>query len=286
MYDHVAIIYNPHSTHDAESVAKDFAREIASLHPELIATTHKGHGGEITAALVKKYTHPLIISASGDGGYNEIIQAAMTAQHDSRPVCMVLPAGNANDHSRTLQDGDDLAKLVLEHETKPLDVLKLQASDIEHYAHSYIGFGFTAQAGKDMNQSKKGGVEDVVNAVNSVVDTDYVTIRRRGFTRRYDSIICSNIGNMAKILTVNRESRADDGIFELSMIPHGVFFKKFATLLSMALGRGANHSSTRREYHFQLVKAAEVQCDGETASVPADTPVTITCEKHALDSIY
>ena len=161
-YTTIAIIYNPNSTGSSKQLAKEFADKVQSQLPkqkiELIATTHAGHAEELAYSLSKKTKHPLIISSSGDGGYNEVINGALKAQKEgNHPTTGLLPAGNANDHFNNLHN-DDLVDLIVDGISKNIDVLKLtytaEGQETERYAHSYIGLGLTSVVGNQLNKKK------------------------------------------------------------------------------------------------------------------------------------
>jgi diacylglycerol kinase family enzyme len=66
---------------------------------ELLPTDFAGHARDL-ARSVAVSGGPLIVSVSGDGGYNEAVNGVLDVPA-SRAVCTVLPAGNANDHHRS-----------------------------------------------------------------------------------------------------------------------------------------------------------------------------------------
>ena len=84
-YTTIAIIYNPKSTGQSEELAQEFAADIRQQLPnqkvELIATQHAGHAEELAYELASSSSNPLIISSSGDGGYNEVVNGAIKAQN-------------------------------------------------------------------------------------------------------------------------------------------------------------------------------------------------------------
>ena len=97
-YSIIAIIYNPKSTGSSESLAKSLHKKLSSKLPnqriDLLATEHAGHARELAYDISKKYDKPLIISSSGDGGYNEVINGALQAQSEgANPITSLLPAG-------------------------------------------------------------------------------------------------------------------------------------------------------------------------------------------------
>ena len=115
----IAIIYNPNSTGSSRKLAEEYANILQKRMPaqkiELIGTEHAGHAEELAYSIAKNSKHPLIISSSGDGGYNEVINGAYKAREEgANPITSLLPAGNANDHFRNLSSDDLVEHIVNE----------------------------------------------------------------------------------------------------------------------------------------------------------------------------
>lgn len=290
-FDKVVVIYNPKSTNDAVKIAKAFAREIADLDPRLTATSHAGHAEQIAFDLAEKYKHPLIVSASGDGGYNEVVNGVMRARSEgltTDPIVAVLPAGNANDHGRTVQGKFSLAELIHRHSIKRMDLLKLTYTGnmglIDRYAHSYIGFGISARAGSAINKASKGGLSEILAVVASLNNHRPIKIRRNGIPHKYDSLIFANIPNMAKMLKIGDKLNLTDGLFEVHKITHRSFGRRIMALLHMASPlrqKAAKYS----DYRFKLNTKEKVQFDGEVETLMPGTIVKVTSVKQALKTI-
>ena len=121
-FDHIAVIYNPNSTGNAEKLAKSFASSVkkhkkaTGVPVTLVPTKRARHAIELSKTIASTYKRPLIISSSGDGGYNEVVNGVMQAisrHHSARPVVAVLAAGNANDHKRVMRGDEKLINLIL-----------------------------------------------------------------------------------------------------------------------------------------------------------------------------
>ena len=159
-YSIIAIIYNPKSTGSSKSLAQSLQKKLKVKLPnqriELVATKHTGHARDIAYDIAKKYEKPLIVSSSGDGGYNEVVNGALQAQSEgAHPITSLLPAGNANDHHRNLHDSS-LVNEIVTMNTRDIDVLKISgcvdSKEITRYAHSYLGFGLTPRVGRELNK--------------------------------------------------------------------------------------------------------------------------------------
>ena len=102
-FDRIVVIFNPQSTGEAPQLAEqlraDLAQRLPDMPVQLCPTEHAGHAREL-AREAAGTGRPLMVSVSGDGGYNEVVDGVMQAGNPE-VVCAVMAAGNANDHRRT-----------------------------------------------------------------------------------------------------------------------------------------------------------------------------------------
>jgi diacylglycerol kinase family enzyme len=283
-FTNVVIIFNPNSTGNAKDQADrlkaDLAEALPALPVELMPTQHAGHAIELSYAAARATTSPLIVSASGDGGYNEVINGALRAQGEGfHPTCAVLPSGNANDHARTMQD-DPLADLIVSDKISQLDVLKVSAADSEggstvRYAHSYVGLGLTPTVAVELNKHTLNSLKEAWIVLRTFWSLHPVVLEVEGKTRKIDSLICSIIPEMAKMLTLSDKAAPDDGLFEMVVFEHN---RKFRLLLRLIKGvfshLGAN--SRIRDYRCTVVDPAPIQLDGEVMELKARTDLEIS----------
>jgi diacylglycerol kinase (ATP) len=109
-FDRVIVIYNPNSTGNAPRLAEELKADLGERLPGLAValqpTEHAGHARTLAADAARQ-GRPLIVSVSGDGGYNEVVNGIMDAADrtgDSPAVAAVKAAGNANDHRRATKE--------------------------------------------------------------------------------------------------------------------------------------------------------------------------------------
>ena len=154
-FDTICLIVNPHSTGDAPELAaklRDQLTEGLPYSPEIrmLPTEHAGHAVDL-AKEAAGTPNALVVSVSGDGGYNEVVNGVMAAG-STDAVCAVVTAGNANDHHRTTAR-QPLAEAVAEGRVRKMDLLHLSTGNHPGaealYAHSYIGFGLTPVVAMD-----------------------------------------------------------------------------------------------------------------------------------------
>ncbi len=295
-YNFIYIIYNPKSTGDAEKLARRFykrLKRVSKIPASLIATEHQGHAKELAYTAAKKHREPLIISVSGDGSYNEVINGAMqacTEDPKARPVCAIMPAGNANDHRRSTRRKPLLLAIRRDQPTE-MDVLRLQVTDQKtkketvHYAHSYIGFGITATIRRDLDRIAPSRFGELGVVLRGMFNSHYVRIvEQSGLIKRYDSIILANIHQMAKVFRMGEKTRINDGKLRLVTIEHRPRWRFFITTLRILIF-GFRKPPLVSEYSFQLTQSYPVQLDGEVQQLAGGSLVHVSVVSDHLRTI-
>lgn len=297
VFDHIAIIYNPNSTGDAPQMAKDLAREIKKNHTSigvnatLTPTERAGHAIELSRNITREYKRPLIVSVSGDGGYNEIVNGAMqgkTQKNTFNPVVAVVGAGNANDHRRVMRS-EPLIDLIVKANIRSFDLLSLEASSrnfkLQRYAHSYIGFGITPEVGNELNKREV----NLWAEIRMILKTYHVyapfKIERGGATYLLDNLLFANINEMAKIIKLDEDNTVQDGKFELIELRHRSKIHMLGTLLKAA-ALGFSHPPSYKTYSLKVLNTLPIQLDGEIEKLPKGTTVTVTSKHKAIDSLF
>ncbi|MEX5299879.1 diacylglycerol kinase family protein [Kocuria sp. CPCC 205292] len=291
-FDAICVIFNPHSTGDAPELAGQLREQLAQDLPyspeiRMLPTAHAGHAVDL-AKEAAGTPNALVVSVSGDGGYNEVVNGVMAAGKTDA-VCAVLPAGNANDHHRTTAR-QPLAEAIAEGQVRKMDLLHLSTGNHPGaealYAHSYIGFGLTPVVAIDMEKGNKGALKEMISVVRTFAKFRPFRIQHSDGTRaKIDSLVFANIPQMAKFATLSEaEDRPADGKFEVILFPHTA---KWKVLLKAArattTGLGDQPSVAR--YEFIALKPMPYQLDGEVRSVPAHTTVRIESAPSALTVI-
>ena len=246
-------------------------------------TERAGHAREL-AAQAAATGRPLIVSVSGDGGYNEVVDGVMHAGNPNA-VCAVLAAGNANDHRRSTGE-QPLVDAIVTGDVRHIDLLRLTVGSDSgartRYAHSYIGMGLTPIVAIDLEKGGKGSFKEIVSVVRTFAKFRPFTIDvDPGGLRSLDSLLFANIDEMAKYATLSEDSRPDDGRFEIIALPHTAKWRILAVALKAAT-RGLGPQPTARHYRFTTVKPTPMQLDGEVIAVEAATLVSVDIAAGAL----
>ena len=286
-FDAVEIIFNPNSTGDAQDLSHALAEQIAEKAPDLPValrpTERAGHGREIARDAARR-GRPLVVSVSGDGGYNDVVNGLMDAGSDTATAA-VLAAGNANDHRRVTRE-NPLADAIAKGEVSQLDLLKLSVDDGREprFAHSYIGLGITPTVALELEKGGKGSIREVFSTIRSFSRFRPFEIQTRDGRETFDSLIFANIREMAKFAQLSDEGRPDDGLFEIIILRHTAKWRILATAIRAAL-RGLGPQPTSREYRFRTVDPMPVQIDGEVTELDRGVWVTVEIAPHALRTV-
>jgi diacylglycerol kinase (ATP) len=290
-FDLIVIIFNPHSTGDAPRLAEELETELARrlptvpLHPR--PTQHAGHARDM-AREAAAAGRPLLVSVSGDGGYNEVVNGVMESGND-RAVCAVRAAGNANDHRRVTRK-QPLADAIVAGDVRRIDLLRLTigtgpAASVR-YAHSYIGVGLTPVVAVDLEKGGKGSWREIVSTVRAFARFRPFPIRLEdGRRRRIDSLVLANIGEVAKYASLSENGRPDDGRFEVITQQRTGKLRILGTAVR-AVTRGLGPQPSATHYAFTPLTPMPLQLDGELLELDAHTPVAVDIAPRALATIF
>lgn len=290
-FDRVVLIFNPNSTGDAKELAEglrdDLAERAPTLAVELLPTEHAGHAVELSREAARVGA-PLVVSVSGDGGYNEVVNGVMQADND-RAFTAVLAAGNANDHRRTTKERP-IAEAIAEESVSRIDLLRFTAGgaadEVVRYAHSYIGLGLTPVVAVDLEKGGKGSLREMVTVVRSFAKFRPFEIEVEDGTRqRFDSLVFANIAQMAKVATLAEDQgKPDDGLFEVITLRHTAKWRILATAIK-ASTTGLGKQPSVRSYSFTTVTPLPLQIDGEVIDLPAGATVRVDIAPEALQTV-
>lgn len=269
-------------------MAKELKRSLAKYEVRLARTEYAGHAEKLAYKFAKSSSRPLIISASGDGGYHEVINGLIRAQLEgSKPTAGLLPAGNANDHYHDVHDVG-LVEAITAGKTRQLDLIKLTATtdgkSFERYAHSYIGFGLTPKVGKELNRVDLNRFNEILIVLKALFSLQPVKVIRDGKRLTCDSLVFSNISKMSKVLSLSKNSANDDGKFEITIFRRRNKLRLIKLLLKASTS-GLTDAEKKESYTFQTIKKILVQVDGEISAIDANSKVSIDIERKILNCI-
>ncbi|GER23012.1 diacylglycerol kinase [Zafaria cholistanensis] len=292
-FESIVIIFNPNSTGNAPQLAEQLRDRLGELLPypaeiRLQPTEHAGHAVDLAREAAAGGGRVLVVSVSGDGGYNEVVNGVMQSGN-REAVCAVMAAGNANDHQRTVGT-QPLEEAIAGGQVRHIDLLRIETEGGEGsgsaYAHSYIGFGLTPVVAVDLEKGSKGSLKEMVTVVRTFSKFKPFEIKEQnGKRRKLDSLIFANIPEMAKYATLSEaDEQPRDGKFEVITFPH---MPKWRILLlaARATTKGLGDQPSVSRYEFTALKPMPYQVDGEVKSVSANTVVRIRSVPRALATI-
>ena len=285
----VAIIYNPNSTGDGKANALALRDQLRGKTDELniivLPTDHAGHAVDIAA----KYATDegvVVVSSSGDGGYNEVINGIMRVD-GHKAASAVLPSGNANDHYNSVAS-DDLVRNILSGTSRAIEAVKVSSfvggKEWVRYAHSYVGFGITPKIGKELTIRKLNAFNEKWHTLYHLMKFKHVDINQNKVVRRYSSLIFSTIGQMSKVIKLDDSSNQADGKMEVYETEYQTPLQLLGTLLRASL-TGISKTDRVERYELHTINRTMVQLDGEVFTLDADSDVVLTCEKAALRTV-
>jgi len=290
-FDRVVLIFNPKSTGQAqeraEELRRDLGRRVPGLAVDLMPTEHAGHATELSRAAAAD-GRPLVVSVSGDGGYNEVVNGVMQAGNAGASSA-VLAAGNANDHRRSTEELP-IAEGIAQGPVSRIDLLRLSAGGaadgLVRYAHSYIGLGLTPVVAVELEKGDKGSLREMFTVVRTFVRFRPFEIELEdGSRQRFDSLVFANIAQMAKVATLAKETGTpDDGMFEVITLRHTAKWRILATAVKASIA-GLGKQPSVHSYAFTTVTPLPLQVDGEVMDLPAGATVRVDIASRAIQTV-
>lgn len=272
-YGIAAVIYNPRSTGSAKVKAQRLHKRLLrlGLNGRLIETKRPKHAEQIARDVASSSDRPLIISVSGDGGYHEVINGVMkavVAKKAGTPVCAVEAGGNANDHYSQMR-AESLIKAITSATPRDFELLKVIINKNKPgsrviYAHSYIGWGLTPYAIKELNKQHLNPVNEKLIVAKQIMGFEPVKMRYQGKKQAVNNIIAAKVSRMSKVLKIHKTMKlAPKGTFRLLVdddTTKSAIVKRIITSITKGL---QDDSNLARSFSCTMLEDAPAQLDGE-----------------------
>ncbi|WP_249354269.1 diacylglycerol kinase family protein [Glutamicibacter sp. V16R2B1] len=286
-FDRIVLIYNPSPAKIPMYLAQELHETLSKRLPAVPVldrpTQYAGHARKI-AREEAQFGDPLLVSISGDGGFNEVVNGVLDIP-TSNAVCAVMPGGNANDHHRNT-NSRPLVEAILHAPIKNIDLLRLTVSngseDWSRLAHSYIGFGLTPLMAIGIEAGRKGALHELISVARTIRGLrPFTIVRSDGARATMDSLVLANISGMAKYGKISESSGLVDGKFEVVMLPHASKWRiVLMTLRAVTIGLGEQPSVS--SYAFWLQQTTPVQADGELMQISFGSKVVVDSVPNSL----
>lgn len=290
-YKKIIILYNPKSTGNSSRNAKQFAKRLERAGCkdvlEVVPSKYRGHARELCLSYASKFSPIFVISSSGDGAYNEVINGALEAQANGAEVVTgLLASGNANDHYKAMHR-PFVTRRIKAGKSQAIDVLSIESTvngkPWQRYAHSYIGFGITPEVGQALNEADLNPANELVIAFKNFVDFNPSSVIIHGKKETYTSLVISNIGRMSKWAKLSKHAKVDDGLFEVTTWEASK--AKAITGLVKSVTVGLPHEEQLKSIKIKSIESLMVQLDGEVFTIDSNSDVQIKIVPHALNCI-
>jgi diacylglycerol kinase (ATP) len=292
-YSQVVIIYNPTSTsgrakYRAERLAERLQKR--QLKVQVIASERAGHAEDLAYDATLAHKKPLIVSVSGDGAYNEVVNGIMRAKvkdPSRHPVCAILPAGNSNDHRRSTRKRP-LSWAILHKQPEDLTLLRLTTSvrdnKSQRYAHSYIGFGVSSQAANLLNQENYTRWQDIKIVCRTIIFFKPVNVIEDDQTNRYDSLVFMVVNHVSRVFRVGTKAKLDSASFRIFALPHRPRWRALLGLIPLII-LGVQNPPEASQHQLSLPQDTLVHLDGEDRRLEAGTTLNIDCVVGAVQTL-
>ncbi|GAB4420624.1 MAG: diacylglycerol kinase family lipid kinase [Anaerolineales bacterium] len=251
---------------------------------DLIRTERPWHAAEIAKQAVIEGKYQVIVTASGDGTANEVINGIMQARQESRRnevALALLPVGTGNDMGYGLGIRGKLEEniaLLARNERKKIDIGLVKGGDYPNgrYFVNGVGIGFDAMVG--FVAVKIRWARGLLAYLIAVIQTIFfyykapaVEISFNGQTLKQDSLMVSimNGQRMGGGFYMAPDGNPGDGQFDLCIVSAPSQLRIFGLVPYFLKGTQASQPEiTTGQAQTITVKAVRgnlpAHCDGET----------------------
>jgi YegS/Rv2252/BmrU family lipid kinase len=241
---------------------------------ELRLTRERGHAREIVA---QSSASELVVAVGGDGTLSEVLQGLA---RPSTPVGL-LPCGTGNVLAQALRLPTGVERAVevfLRGRVQELDVARVGA----RLAHLVVGIGFDARTVQEVEARRRGPITKAVYLGALLRSFRHhrpvpmrVWIDGRELAGTAGMVWFANTPKYAGVLRVARDTRLDDGLWEVYLFPTG----RLGELLHAAvrglvasLPGGPIRMERARSVRIEAAEPVPYQVDGDLGGV---TPVEV-----------
>lgn len=292
-FNFVSIIYNPKSSGRTDRLAHqlytDLQEKLPHIGVEAVPTKYAGHATDLVEITGRTRQNVVVVVIGGDGTYNEAVNGAMKVPAKNRPIMFPFAGGNANDHARELPGDAEIVARLMDPKPHAIDIFKVSVhnpvgDDSNRYAHSYVGFGSSGRVARMLNDYRVGKVAEKLFVLAELLRPKQFDVIADGKMKHLYSLICSNVGVMAKFLKVTDDAHLSDGKFEVIETPAISKTKLLREVAQSAAGMAPKPRKVG-SYTFLLMSSVQAQFDGEPMWLPRGASVSVTMAKKAIKTL-
>ena len=273
----VLVVANPISgrgrgARAAETLVRGFEQRGIAVESRLTRAR-----GDATRMSASAGPHDLVVAVGGDGTLSEVL---LGLRERSTPVGL-LPCGTANVLAHALGLPADPARALdvfLAGRTRGLDVARVG----ERYAHLVVGVGFDARVVREVEARRTGPITKAAYFGAALRAFPWrrpvplrVWIDGRELPRHFGMVWIANTPKYADLLQLARETRVDDGLWEVYLFPSARLAELASALvrgLVAHLPGGAITMQRAREVRVEAEQPVPYQVDGDAGG---ETPCAL-----------
>lgn len=270
----------------------EFFLKSHTIDYDLLQTKHIGHAKELVAKTrINQYQG--VIAAGGDGTLFEVVNGLMAHTKNNRVPLGIIPIGTGNAFSRELKlmpnDWEKSLKIIIEKNTRIIDVGKTETKSNHFYFLNIIGMGFVVDVGRTTIKIKKLG------KISYTLATLWQTIKLKKHSVKLiinnqvitDKLVFVEIANSrytGSSFLIAPDAKIDDGLLDI------VILKKISRPRILKLFPSIYSGKHIQYPEIQTYKAQQIEIDTDypmplmpDGEIIGETPVKISCIKGALE---
>ena len=258
----------------------------------LIYTEYAGHAIELVRSC-NFSVYDSVCTIGGDGTLNEVVNGMLSRDDNQKLPVGLIPGGTGNSFMKTIDclDPVDAVNKIIESKPRPIDVMRVNASDKVYYSANLVGWGMATDISVVAERLRMfGGQRYNISSIIEIIknkkrDAKFI-LDGKEINDDFCFIIACNTKFVGKGMKMAPDASIDDGLIDVIIV------KKTSrlTLLSVfpKLFNGTHVDHPACEYvqcnSFSIVPQGKDQLniDGEIIGL---TPVEVTIMNKGIDLI-
>jgi diacylglycerol kinase family enzyme len=273
---------------------------------EVVRTIPPSEGSNIE--LIREALEPgmTVLGLGGDGLEHDVFNAMQEADEAGEvgadEIAMVpVPTGGGNDLSRSLYGsnilrGNGLRDILEYGEATWLDGIELEAGGrLDRFAHSYVGFGFTAQIADAINKpeyrqrraghsSVSGRALDGIEVLRALRNREPFLYENGRGPKGAQEVLFSLAPRIGAGV-IRLDTHSLDGELVHLEVGSKAFLPKAVAKLTAGLLGGAKAEYVPGEQQLAFHSAVAVQYDGEPDELPAGSTVNVAHRREVVQAL-
>jgi len=287
------LIVNPHS---GTKNSKNILNKVIPVFNEydieftLIKTEYAGHAKDLLKSC-DFGDYDAVCAIGGDGTLNEIGNGMLLRKDKLRLPIGLIPGGTGNSFMKTMDSLDpvDTVHRIARNRKRPIDVMKVEASDSLYYSLNLVGWGMATDISMSAERlrilgGQRYNISSIIEIVKNKRRIAKLIVDGREREDDFCFIIACNTKYVGKGMKMAPNALIDDGLMDIVIVRKSSRLTLLSVFPKLFNGNHIHHPACEyvqcRSFSIKSEGHDFLNIDGE---IIGQTPVDVSILKDGLD---